>query len=824
MRMKMCRSKSVVRVLSVLSVLLALSGLPGRSQSLDHPSLPEWAQPGRVRWCLCYAGPKPEILDLVAEAGQNLLQGEFLEGSPCAARAQALGIRGMTYIPLTWNYDGGKIFDRYPALREAEAMKADGSRFFEYHAGRYTGCYNQPGFRARRMAELDGIAKSASIFFDTTSLVPCHCYACRRGFHEFCMKNLGRDIPLPSYDGVHRQTQEDRAFYRFRIDSVVDYFAAIREHLQQNKPPNLICPNLHWESPWHIELIARGVPDLVFFEEEGHPPFRKKLMGYKIAQAASHGKAVGQLIYLPPEVRSERGCLEKDTSNAGLVEEAFHAPLLPQEIMLGVAEAQACNGVYIPAYSIEPATPLLDRSDPIAAACLSALKEYYEFIEKRDLLYLGARPGADVALLYPIRSRLWQPTPLADDPVAVADLLVAAGMPFEVVVDDDLDPKLLKGVKVLIVPGATCLAPRRAAAIRAFVEAGGRAIISQQVGTYDENGDAVQSPPIPQLQAIKELTELPLGKGRVLFIPDALSEMPPGKAAGLLRGFCRDVRCRIENPSPNLFANVLDNKALGLTEIHLVNYHLDYTPLRPTAADDDGAQEARVPFVSTSIRARKLLNVPDLSKFKKPVLRFNGASVSDKGYEMVIALNGNDVARFPAAELKSPGWHDVPVARTALRKGSNEIILRAEGKPNGHPDYFNLAIDRSSFANRSSFSADNGRTWSSDDLSGFDPGAQRGEYMVRICEWRDVTQPWPAEQLLESVKVSSAKDVSVSLRNPGGRPVYCALLSPDHDPAPLQCEQVGDRIKVVVPRVEIYEVLLISPDQKTIDALCPAKP
>jgi len=119
---------------------------------------------------------------------------------------------------------------------------------------------------------------------------------------------------------------------------------------------------------------------------------------------------------------------------------------------------------------------------------------------------------------------------------------------------------------------------------------------------------------------------------------------------------------------------------------------------------------------------------------------------------------------------------------------------------------------------------DNGRTWSSDDLSSFDPGAQHGEYMIRVCEWRDVTQPWPAEQVLDSVKVAAAKDVAVSLKARSGASMYCALLSPDHEPVRLECESVGDRIKVVVPRVGIYEILVISANRKTIDALCPVQP
>lgn len=813
------------RIVAVCVLLLITPS--GLAHWLDHTHLPEWSRPGRVRWSLCYAEAKPEVLDLVAEARQNLLQGSYLEGSASAERAHALGIRGMTYVPLTWDYDNGKIFDRYPWLRGAEARKRDGSRYFEYHAGRFTGCYNQPDFRARRFAELDAFKKSAAIFFDTTSLVPCHCPLCRKLFRDFSRKNLGQELNLPDYDGVRRTSRQDRAFYRFRIESVMDYFVAIRERLNRNSPPSLICPNLHWSNAWHIELIARGLPDLVFFEQHGHPPFRKMFMGYKIAQAASHGKTAGQLIYLPPEVRAERGVLREDRSNAGLVEQAFHAPLLPQEILLAAAEAQACNGVYIPAYSIQPATPLLNRADPIVSECLAALKKHYEFAAKHERLFVGARPGSDVALLYPIRSQLWRPVPLHEDMKAVGNILAEAGIPFECIVDADLDAALLGACKVLIVPGATCLAAPHARAIRDFVEKGGMAVLSQQTGAFDENGDLSVLPPFPELRDLKEVAEISLGKGRILFSPSPLSELPGRQAAGLIRGFCRDVRCRLDTPLPTLFANVLEHKALGLVQIHLVNYNLRYTPLRLTVSDDDGTQEARTPFVHTKARAKKVLNIADPGKFGRPVLRFSGISCSDKGYELVIALNGADVAWFEAGDLRSGGWHDVPLPRLSLRKGKNEIVLRAEGRPNAHPDYFNLAVDRSSSKNRSFWSEDEGRTWSSEDLSRFDPGAQRGEYLIRICEWRDVALPWPAEQLLDSVKVIPAKDVAISLHkselpSAGRAPLQCAVLSPDRAPARIEPEHVGDRIRIVLPVTEIYEVILVGSNTKFFEALCPS--
>jgi hypothetical protein len=260
-----------------------------------------------------------------------------------------------------------------------------------------------------------------------------------------------------------------------------------------------------------------------------------------------------------------------------------------------------------------------------------------------------------------------------------------------------------------------------------------------------------------------------------------------------------------------------------VTEVHLVNYGFLYAPLNLEAADDDGSGELRTPFVKTTGCAKKTLTIPDPTRFKKPLIRINGVSASDQGYELVVALNGKEAGRLPAAQLKTPGWHEVPVERTALKAGANTIIIHAEGSPNAHPDYFSLAIDRDSAAGRSSWSEE-GRRYSNEDLSGFDPGPQTGEYMIRITEWRDPAQPWPSEKLLESVKVAPAKDVAVSLKVLAGKELYCAVVSPEHGPAALEYERIGDRIKVVVPRVDIYGILLVSTQRRALDALCQGQP
>jgi hypothetical protein len=63
-------------------------------------------------------------------------------------------------------------------------------------------------------------------------------------------------------------------------------------------------------------------------------------------------------------------------------------------------------------------------------------------------------------------------------------------LPTAVVNDWDLSPEGLAGYAVLILPNAACLSDRQAAAVRAFVEAGGGLVASLDTSLFDENGDA----------------------------------------------------------------------------------------------------------------------------------------------------------------------------------------------------------------------------------------------------------------------------------------------------------------------------------------------
>lgn len=69
---------------------------------------------------------------------------------------------------------------------------------------------------------------------------------------------------------------------------------------------------------------------------------------------------------------------------------------------------------------------------------------------------------------------------------AAARALFKAHLPFDVVVDNDLSPELIRRYRWLVVPNVACMSDEQADLLRRFSEEGGRLIASSEAGSYDE--------------------------------------------------------------------------------------------------------------------------------------------------------------------------------------------------------------------------------------------------------------------------------------------------------------------------------------------------
>lgn len=808
------------RGLLLVAVIVGATATGALAHWTAHENLPDWARRGRLRWTLIYGSPTAEHLQLAVDAKQDLVQGPSFSNLEPDAQAvvDAGGLHDMKYVPRTWDYKEGKLLEEFPYLRQAEAKRADGSRYILYHEGRYTGCENQPGYLRHRKQELAAIADSDCIFFDTTSILACHCDACKTKFRKFSNDLLGRELDLPDYDRTRRGTLEERVHKLFCVQNVVDYFAEIREFLAQYDPAPLICPNLHIGRIEHQVLMMRGVPDLVFFEESGHPPMTRKFMGYKMALALTHGRPTGQLIYLSKDVRADRGWEFTSHADAGRANPDWMAYIIPDEISAATAEAAAAGGDYIEGYAISPMYSLLDRTKPMVAEDLAAINKYSGFLAERQELLADACPGSRVGVFYSVWTAMWHLSG-AQDKEKIADKLFEAGLPFELLVEDDLKPEILAEYQVILVPNAICVSQAAVEALARYVESGGALLITQDFAT--EGWLDPEKPDAPEISGAMAGGEAGIrerGGGKICYDPRPLHEIPAEEMLADLRAIAGEPAVAFAAGGSEVVVNVMRSGDGRTLQAHVVNYDFDYAPLRPGVADDDGEREARMPFTNTVDQAKKILELDDTSVFARPAVIFSGNSTSRENYSLVVSLNGQDVATLTAAELSVGGWISVPV-EPGLVKKRNEVIIRAIGSPNAHPDYFNLAIDTDAESGRSFSSSDGGQTWTSDDLSPWDDGEQPGEYLIWLSEERDKTERIPVEKLLASVTANPTEAITLTVRDLPEGELRAVGLSPEHAPQRLEVQREGEAATIVVPPTRIWEVVVVSADAEVIEGL-----
>ncbi|HUS80878.1 MAG TPA: hypothetical protein VM283_06390, partial [Armatimonadota bacterium] len=328
--------------------------------------------------------------------------------------------------------------------------------------------------------------------------------------------------------------------------------------------------------------------------------------------------------------------------------------------------------------------------------------------------------------------------------------------------------------------------------------------------------DRPEAPELAAKLAGGEVGVRQVGQGRVYCDPRALPEIPAAEVLEKLRAAAGEPAVSFALGSAKMVVNVMRSGDGRTLQAHVVNYDFDYRDLWPAVRDDDGSGEARMPFTNTVDQAKKLL-VADPDQFTEPAISFAGNSPSGENYSLVVSVNGEEIATLPAADLLTGGWISVPFDRALLRP-SNEVVIRAIGSPNAHPDYFNLRIDTGAPGGRSFASHDGGQTWSSADLSPWDGDDQPGEYLIRLTQQRDPTQRIPVEKLLASYTVNPTPAVTLTVRDLPGE-LRAVAIAPDHEPIALEVTRNDDMAQVTIPPTRIGNIVVISRDGGLMDAL-----
>jgi hypothetical protein len=782
----------VRRVMLSLLLLSAAVGPAFAHWTID-PTVPDWCRRGDLHWAIHYGSVTRSDVDLMLHARQNLDHGADYDSQSTAAYAAEQGLHDLIYIcSRTFTVDD---YEKHPELKHAVVRAADGSEVLAYdNPRRRFGCVNSPEWKAFVLAQVDDVQARrhpAGIFFDNEAwFVLCHCAECGKKFREYSRRHYGVEMELP--DRIDVSTQVGRAAQLFLLDSQTAFHQELLEYCHHQHPHLLCVPNTCGTDAWPMHGIEQGVTDLPFYESSGHPPFEDSLYAYKLALAAGHGRNVGRLMYLPATVAGERG-------QRVWVEtwHAFEHPSSPlaQEIALGIAEGAACGATYVANYDLSPSTPITDTKDPFNVGIHQTMNRHYAFLERNRGLYLDADQGAPLALLHSVPTDLW--THSADHWAKLAQNLNRAGVPYEVIVEQDLQASLLARYRAVIVSSVRSISEEGAQQLAAYVKAGGRVLLAGECGLTDERGEPHPSRTLAALRA---------RGGRVTSVAADLSELNGTQLRDLVTQLMGEPEINVRNPSGKLSSNLLSQPWAGVRTVHLLNYDFTYDRPAWVISDDDQSSEARSYLSDTAWRIRKVLVVPDPAALKNPALEVVGSAATEQGlFRLVVSLNGSDVASFSGEEVR--GNLTVPLPAGRLLKGENEVVLRVEGQPNDMSEWYQVMIDADAKQGHSSFSQDAGKTWIQNDLSP-DPGSQQGEFMVRVVE----PDRRPSQLEWEHMcHVHPTRGVRVFVA--GARAPYALALSPTAAPKRLSGARVRGGTEFTV-EVETYTVLALADDAK----------
>lgn len=811
------------RIIATLSACLILLGPSSHSLAewRDHPDLPDWARRGYVRWGhggnvagkLTWHpgghGADADNVRVILHCGRNLQQSMGYMDEEAERIGEEGGLRRQPYIcskTIRWERE----FPEYDGLEHATCRKLDGSRPLMYgNPQRYPGCYNNPIWREymKRRVDTRFAAEGGpvhSIFFDNINFYDCRCEHCQESFKRFTGDTFGEEMDLTE-PGEHPNFEFAKVLWQ--AECTHDFFEEIKAYIRTVQDPTPISPNFHVGGGWTTYLTWRGTSDIIFYEE-GHtfPPFASTVIGYKVGLAASHGRAVGQLLGLPPHEARARALSLNPRHEAGIVE-AF---MYPEEHRLALAEAVACDGTYIASFSLRE-QKIAAGDAPRHVAVREALHQYSAFVSEHAHLYELAQPGASVAVLHSIWSRLagrktcW-PT-ITDTCRALGD----AGIPYEVIIEDDLTPELLAPYQLVVLPLANLMSREDARTLLEWVRGGGAIVVIGDVATKDRLCRDYAAEALPELAKLPVGGPTPLGEGRFwrLASEQKLGDIPGDDLPARLAEVAGPLGCHVTASSGRLFANMLTTRDGSTLSVHLVNSDFAYAPLESRdLRDDDGKPDARTYFAATSTRAKKLIEVPDPGARQGDCVRFYGQAYPGctDAFSLVVSMNGQDLATLKGTQLRTDRWYQLPIPEGLLAE-SSEVVFRAIGSPNSHPDYFQLRIDTGATSRRSWWSSDEGKTWSNEDLSP-DGGQQVGEYMVRIgprIEEDAVAEP---EDFIGGLTVNPARDVEVRVSLDGEAPA-ARLISPDAPEQTLAPTPADGFAVYRVPEVYIYSVLII---------------
>jgi len=409
------------------------------------------------------------------------------------AEAEQQGIEVIAYTSIGW--------DEFNRRRHPDWCMVSWQGVSRHHAGKWTTlCVNSDYGRhtIEHIAELCGKYRFRGIWIDIVQYsfsanAPCYCAACQRLWRE---AGHGDGIPNP-LDGEMRARYLD-----FRDGFLRRYVAAARDAAKTAQPGVLFTHN--WGGSFDLD-------DFIPKEAE---PWGKDYVyqGYMTKYTRALAKDRDFEMY---SARFNQSC---------------DFTIKPVELMCWeAASIIAHNG----------AIEIVDQPNvdgTLEPKAWKVIREAYRTIDELSPHLTGTRPFVEIGVLYSHRN--WElhlelggeSVPgVAHDFAGACKLFADEHLPYDVIVEENLTPALLRSMRVIVVPNTVSLYPKTVQYLRDWCREGGLLVFDYRTASQDHRGRSVN----PGFGMVEPLDDYP---ANVSFVKPAFDlDNPYLRVSGIAR-------------------------------------------------------------------------------------------------------------------------------------------------------------------------------------------------------------------------------------------------------------------------------------------------
>ncbi len=290
----------------------------------------------------------------------------------------------------------------------------------------------------------------------------CYCDHCKEKFKL----RYGSDIPTkPDWSNPIWKN-----FIKWHYDTVNEFLADVNKVVKSTRPECIVTNNLYFE----------------FFLAHGHD-FNNLPKLVDVPHAEALWKFGGTLWHPGRVTKLLRAISEGKPIWTNVPAWDFSLYTSASEIDLEAQTWQIIANGGSPKYWLSFHMYFMDPR------VVETIGKVYSKVKRVEEYLVDTEPAKYAALLCSQNSRDWygknDPEKHIDCFLGFYEALREEHIPFGILLDHHIDPEVLSGYKVLILPNAAALSDSQIDAIKDFVKKGGGLVATYETSLYDENGD-----------------------------------------------------------------------------------------------------------------------------------------------------------------------------------------------------------------------------------------------------------------------------------------------------------------------------------------------